>query len=111
MTRSFSSTMRNWTRDGVVTLSLWYYGDAANAAEQMYVALNGNAVYNNPDANAALVTEWTPLPIPLQEFANKGVNLSSVNSMTIGLGNKANPQLGGGSGHIFVDDIRLYRLE
>ena len=109
VTRSFSSTMRNWTRDDVVTLSLWYYGDAANAAEPLYVALNGSAVVTNTNANAALVTEWTQWDISLQEFASQGVSLGSVNSMTIGLGNKANPQAGGGSGHIFVDDIRLYR--
>ncbi len=99
---------RDWTREGVVTLMLFYYGDAANAAEQMYVALNGNAVVNNPDANAALVTEWTPLSIPLQDFAGKGVNLANVSSISIGFGNKANP-VAGGSGHVFVDDIRLYR--
>jgi hypothetical protein len=109
VTRTFtSSTMKNFTREGVVTLTLFYYGVEDNDAEQMYVALNGNAVVNNEDRNAALVTEWTQWNIPLQEFADQGVNLSNVNSMTIGFGNKANPTAGG-QGHVFFDDIRLYR--
>ncbi len=108
VTRTLS--LRNWTEYGVNTLSLWYYGDASNAAEPMYIALNGNAVVTNPDANAALVTEWTPWPVPLQDFVDKGVNLSNVNSMTIGFGNKANPT-SGGSGFVFFDDIRLYKVQ
>ena len=101
--------LHNWTEYGVDTLTLWYYGDAANAAEPMFVALNGNAVETNPDANAALVTEWTQWDIPLSEFS--GVNLSNVNSMSIGFGNKLSPRVGGGSGHVFFDDIRLYNLQ
>jgi hypothetical protein len=109
VTRTFtSSAMKNFTRDGVVTLTLFYYGDETNAAESMYVALNSNAVVTNDDGNAALVTEWTQWDIPLQEFADQGVNLSNVNSMSIGFGNKANP-IAGGEGQVFFDDIRLYR--
>jgi len=98
----------DWTQEGVITLTLWYHGDAANAAEPMYVALNGNAVVTNDDANAALVTEWTQWDIFLQLFADQGVNLANVSTMSIGFGNKANP-VAGGSGHVFFDDIRLYR--
>jgi len=29
--------------------------------------------------------------------------------LSIGMGNKADPQAGGGTGHVFFDDIRLYR--
>ena len=108
VTRSFTSPMNNWTREGVATLTLFYYGDADNAAEPMYVALNGSAVVANEDLNAALVTDWTQWDIPLQAFADQGVNLSNVSSMSIGFGNKANPVAGGGSGHVFFDDIRLY---
>jgi hypothetical protein len=108
-TRTFtSSAMKNFTREGAVTLTLFYYGDEANAAESMYVALNGNAVVTNDDVNAALVTEWTQWDIPLQEFAGQGVNLGNVNSISIGFGNKTNP-IAGGSGQVFFDDIRLYR--
>jgi len=56
-----------------------------------------------------LVTEWTRWDIPLQAFTDQGVNLANVNTISIGFGNKANPQAVG-SGHVFIDDIRLYRL-
>jgi hypothetical protein len=98
----------DWTEQGVGLLTLFYYGDAANDAEQMYVALDGDAVVQNDDQNAALVTEWTRWDIPLQEFVDQGINLTNVRSITIGFGNKANP-VAGGEGVVFFDDIRLYR--
>jgi hypothetical protein len=99
---------RDWTRDGVVTFTLFCYGDAANAAEQMYVAVNGNAIATNPDANAALAADWTAFSVPLQDFADQGVNLGSVNSLSVGFGDKNN-RIAGGRGMVFIDDIRLYR--
>jgi hypothetical protein len=97
----------NWNQEGVVTLTLFYYGDPNNGAEQMFVAVD-NVVVNNDDANAALVAEWTQWDIPLEILASQGVNLSNVGSMTIGFGNRANP-VAGGEGCVFFDDIRLYR--
>ena len=50
--------------------------------------------------------------IPLQAFADQGVNLANVGSITIGFGNRENPRAStGGSGHVFFDDIRLYLPE
>jgi len=88
-------------------LSLWFYGDAANAAERMYVALNGGtAVYHdNPDA--ALIDTWTEWTIDLQEEFTD-VDLTNVNTLAIGFGDKNNLQPGG-TGLVFFDDIRLYR--
>jgi len=106
VTRTFNA---DWTQEDVVTLTLFYYGEAGNVAEPMYVALNGNAVVTNDDPKAALDNEWNQWDILLQEFADQGVNLTNVNTMSIGFGNKANPQPGGGTGHVFFDDIRLYR--
>ncbi len=97
----------DWTVEGVGVLTLFYYGDATNDSEPMFVALD-DAVVTNEDADAALVTEWTQWDIPLQQFADQGVNLTNVGSITIGLGNKANP-VAGGAGFVFFDDIRLYR--
>ena len=108
VTRSFSPT-QNWTEYDVDTLTMFYYGDAENAAEPMYIAVN-NAVVSNDDANAALVTEWTRWNIPLQSLADQGVNLNNISSMTIGFGNPVNP-IAGGSGTVFFDAIRLYRSE
>jgi len=102
------SSRRDWTEEGVGVLSLWFYGDASNAAEPMYVALNGSAVVYHDDQNATQITTWTEWVIDLQAFAEQGVNLANVNTIAIGLGNKKNPAAGG-SGTIYIDDIRLYR--
>ncbi len=99
---------RNWTEEGVGVLSLWFYGDASNAAERMYVALNGSAVVYHENPNAAQINEWTEWTIDLQEFAAQGVNLANVNTISIGFGDKNNLQAGG-SGMVLFDDIRLYR--
>ena len=97
----------DWTVDDVVTLTLFYYGDPNNTPQPMYVVID-DAIFTNDDINAALVTEWTRWDISLQLLADQGVNLSNVGSMTIGFGNKANPTPDG-LGHVFIDDIRLYR--
>jgi len=98
---------RDWTEDGVGILSIWFMGDSANTAEQMYVALNGSAAVNHNNPDAALATRWTEWTIDLQLFADQGVNLTNVNTMTIGFGNMNNPTAGG-AGMIYLDDIRLY---
>jgi len=101
-------SVRDWTEEGVGVLSLWFYGDAANAAERMYVNLNGIATVYHDNPNAALIDEWTEWRIDLQEFAAQGVNLTNVNTISIGFGDKNNLQAGG-SGMVLFDDIRLYR--
>jgi hypothetical protein len=99
---------RDWTESGVGTLVIWYYGDATNAPETMYVVLNGTAGVDNDNPNAALVVEWTEWRIDLQAFADQGVNLTNINTITLGFGNRTNP-VAGGAGMVFFDDIRLYR--
>jgi len=99
---------RDWTENGVTTLTIWFRGGSANAAEPLYVALNGNAVVNHDNPNAAQTGRWTEWTIDLQAFADQGVNLANVNTIAIGFGNRNNPQPGG-SGTMYFDDIRLYR--
>ncbi len=98
---------RDWTEKGVSTLSIWFRGNSDNAAEILYVALNGNAIVTNDNPNAAQITTWTEWTIDLQAFADQGVDLTNVNTISIGLGDKNNPQAGG-SGTMYFDDIRLY---
>jgi hypothetical protein len=101
------SSRRDWTEEGVEMLSIWFHGVASNAAESLYVALNGNAVVTHDNPNAAQIETWTEWTIDLQRFADQGVNLANVNSITIGLGNRSNPVVGG-SGMMYFDDICLY---
>jgi hypothetical protein len=98
---------RDWTVNGINRLTIWFRGSLSNAAEQMYVALNDSAVVTHDNPDAAQTRSWTQWNIDLQAFADQGVNLANVNSITIGLGNRSNP-VAGGSGMMYFDDIRLY---
>jgi hypothetical protein len=98
---------RDWTEENVAELSLWFHGDPANAAEPLYVAVS-NAVVTNDDPAAAQIDDWTQMVIPLQAFADQGVNLRDVDKIMVGLGSKGGPAAGG-SGTMYIDDIRLYR--
>jgi len=100
----------DWTREGVGELSLWFRGAAANTAERMYVALNGTAVVYNNDTSLTQKIMWTPWVIPLQQFADLGVALTNVTSITIGFGTRGNTSAPGGTGQMYFDDIRLYQL-
>jgi len=102
-TFTIPANRRDWTSNGVGRLVIWYIGDTANDPETMYVVLNGAAgVDNSP--NAAQATEWAEWSIDLQTL---GINLTNVNTITLGFGNRTNP-VAGGEGLVFFDDIRLY---
>jgi hypothetical protein len=97
---------RDWTVNGVDTLTIWFRGETDNAAEQLYVTLNGSARVDHDNPDAATLTSWTEWNIPLQAFADQGVNLANMNSITLGLSSVT-----GGTGIMYFDDIRLYRPE
>ena len=86
-------------------------GIASNDAEPLYVAVSNStgtpAVVVNDDPAAAQINTWTEWVIPLQTFADKGIVLTNVDKIAIGLGTKGNMTNPGGSGTMFFDDIRL----
>jgi len=94
---------RDWTEKGVNRLTIWFRGSSSNSAEQLYVTLNGNARVDHDDPDATTLTRWTPWNIDLQTFADQGVNLANVDSITLGLSSVT-----GGTGMMYFDDIRLY---
>jgi len=106
---------RDWTENDVETLVIWYMGDTANVTEPLYVALNDRAVVTHDNPDAAQVNKWTEWIIDLQEFADQGVDLTDVNSITLGLGDRSSPITGGSpsgvprTGKMYFDDIRLYQ--
>jgi hypothetical protein len=65
-------------------------------------------VVYHEDPEAVRIENWTEWNIDLKEFADQGVNLTDVDSLAIGLGDRTNPQAGD-SGKLYFDDIRLYR--
>ncbi|MEJ2703455.1 MAG: LamG domain-containing protein [Sedimentisphaerales bacterium] len=105
-------TTRDWTAAGVDTLSLWFRGNSANAADPLYVAISNStgspAVAANTDPGAATTSAWTQWRVPLQTFADQGINLSNVDKLAIGLGSKSGMSVVGGTGTVYIDDIRLY---
>ncbi|MBN2592692.1 MAG: hypothetical protein JXA81_04220, partial [Sedimentisphaerales bacterium] len=88
-------------------------GITSNVAEPLYVAVSNNtgvpAVVVHDDANAAQIDTWTEWVIPLQTFADQGINLTNVDRIAIGLGTRGNLTVPGGSGKMCFDDIRLYQ--
>jgi hypothetical protein len=101
---------RDWTEEGVTKLSLWFRGASANSAEQMFVALNGTAVVYHDDTAATQITGWNEWVIDLSAFAGLGVDLTNVDTITIGIGTKTPGAPGpGGTGMMYFDDIRLVR--
>ena len=103
---------RDWTMYGVEMLTLWFRGDPANAPEPMYVAIANTrstpAVIYHDDSGAPQINEWTQWMIDLNAFADQGVDLTDVDKLALGFGDKYHPQAGG-SGLMFFDDIQLYR--
>ena len=94
---------------------LWMNQDVgilANEPVPMYVAVANSgrapAVVYHDDPDATRINTWTEWNIDLKQFADQGVNLANVDSISIGFGDKNNPQPGG-AGTMFFDDIRLYR--
>ena len=90
---------QDWTRSGVGTLTLYFQGDADNSTGQLYAEINGTRADYAGDATALTATEWQQWDIDL---AALGANLTNVTTLSIGIE-------GGGTGMLYIDDIRLYR--
>ncbi|UCG55668.1 MAG: hypothetical protein JSU70_12455 [Phycisphaerales bacterium] len=100
---------QDFTRKGVKSLSVWVYGDPNSAAAPLYIGLQDSAGTRKdvPDtvSSRAQTTSWQEVHFELSKFAP--VNLASVKKIYIGVGNRLSPSVGG-TGNLFVDDIRLY---
>ena len=105
------SDARDWTDGGVSELSLWFRGLSTNAAEPLYVAVANRtgtpAVVTHDNPAASQITTWTQWVIPLQTFTDKGINLTDVDRIMIGLGTRGNLTKPGGAGKMYFDDIQL----
>ncbi len=100
------SPAQDWMKNGIQALSLSFYGDPNNALEQMYVKVNGSRLVYDGDPAAIAQGAWTHWNIDLASF---GLDLTNVTKLAVGFGDEANLRAGG-SGMVFFDDIRLYRL-
>ncbi|MFC1793890.1 hypothetical protein ACFL3Q_09920, partial [Planctomycetota bacterium] len=86
-------------------------GIESNNAEPLYVAVSNSAgtsaVIVHDDPAAATIDTWTEWVIPLQTLADQGIVLTNIDSIAIGLGTQGNMTIPGGSGKVFIDDVRL----
>ncbi|MFC1604794.1 discoidin domain-containing protein [Planctomycetota bacterium] len=85
-------------------------GISSNSAESMYVAVGNStgtlAVVYHDDPAPTQIDVWTQWTISTQAFADQGVNLTDVDNISVGIGNRDNPQVGG-SGTVYIDDVWL----
>jgi Concanavalin A-like lectin/glucanases superfamily/F5/8 type C domain len=89
---------QDWTEAGITTLTLYFRGDPDNSGGQLYVKINGVKVTYDGDADALATLLWQPWNIDL---VSVGTNLGNVTTLLVGVE-------GGGSGVVYIDDIRLY---
>ncbi|MHC4155513.1 MAG: LamG-like jellyroll fold domain-containing protein [Planctomycetota bacterium] len=106
---------QDWTVLGVKALTLYFYGDANNDAEPMYAFIGDDSneavvIYggeDGEDVNDVTAAQWHEWNIDLQDFNDGGVDLREVVAVGIGFGDRINRDTGG-SGTVYLDDIRLY---
>jgi hypothetical protein len=113
--KTCQAVFSNVTTTGNVS-GQWVHQDVgifSNDAEPLFVAVSNSTgnpavvVYDNPAA--AQVDTWTEWVIPLQVLADRGITLTNIDRIAIGLGTRGNMTITGGSGKMFFDDIRLYK--
>jgi hypothetical protein len=100
------TTGQDWTAGGADSLRLYFQGSETNEPETLYVAIEDSsgqaAVVGHPNAQAVTATDWQEWVIPLSEFG--GVDLTSVEVVYLGFGDRDSPTAGG-KGTVFIDDI------
>jgi len=103
-------TPQDWTIDEADALTLYFRGEVDNDPEPLYTAIEDSAgqivAVGHPNAGAVLATEWQEWHIALADLQADGVDVAAVEKMSIGIGDRDDPQLGG-TGRIYIDDIRL----
>lgn len=106
------SSGQNWTVNGVNTLVVFVRGDGSNGADTLYVALQDNAghvaVVSHPDTAAVKSMQWVEWKIPLSQFS--GVSATTIKKMYVGVGDRKSPKAGG-AGSLFIDDIRVIKVQ
>jgi hypothetical protein len=94
--RNFSAP-QDWTKHGVTTLVIWFWGTAGNTG-QMYVKIGGTKIPNDGPASNLALEGWQAWSIDL---ASSGADLKSVSSLGLGV-DGANA-----AGTLYIDDIQL----
>jgi len=96
---------QDWTKHRIKALTLRFFGDPVNVAQQVYVKLNGTKIAYDGSAEDIRLPGWQMWYIDL---ASTGVDLSNVTELSVGF-----ERIGavGGQGMVFLDGIRLYSYD
>jgi hypothetical protein len=103
----------DWTVNNVKTLRIYFYGQSTNSAEPLYIALEDTnniievAAYD--DTNSLQEEMWHEWNIDLIVFADSGVDLEKIKTVYLGIGVWNNTSTKGGTGQVWLDEIRLWR--
>ena len=101
---------QDWAKIGVKVLELFFFGQPYNSRGQMYVVFNdGNSETIVPypgDANDLRTEAWQPWRVELSDFND--LDLSNIESFSIGFCIRQGDPYGMGSGTVYLDDITLY---
>jgi hypothetical protein len=103
----------DWTVGSPTALELWFYGaETTNAPETLYMGLRSSSssvvtVDYDGDTSDVNEPEWHRFIVPLADFSSGGVDLTDVQEIYIGAGDRTSPSTGG-TGTLFIDTIRLY---
>jgi transforming growth factor-beta-induced protein len=98
-TRTITSP-KDWTKNGIKKLVVFYHGDLLNRNEPLYVCINNNSFVYNRDVTLKNPW-WGYWIIDLSSVAS-----SKVNSLILGCQVQAP-----GRGKLYIDDIRLYNTK
>ena len=92
---------QDWTKGGAQILGLYFAGNpSGNAAGEVYVTINGVKKVVSTNASALQSPVWS---LGTVDLASVSTNLSSVRTLAVGVDSS-------GTGTVYVDDIRLYRM-
>ena len=64
---------------------------------------------SNPAPSVMVTGHGEGWSSPLSQFTSAGVNLSNVRKLILGVGDRTSPK-SGGTGKLYIDDIRLTRV-
>lgn len=110
-TRTYDNP-QDLTAGGFNAIELWFYGQVNNDPEPMYLALEDQdgqiGVAHNGYAYNLTYEWWQRWSIPFADFIadNSDLDLGRIEGISIGFGDRNNPQFGGW-GLVLFDDIIL----
>jgi len=106
-TRRTWASAQDWTVHDLARLVLYLRGNADNDPMRLYVTITDTAGHSatavHGNADIVLTADWIEWSIPFSDLAP--VDLTAVEAMLIGLGDRADPT--SGIGMVYIDDIQV----